>query len=82
MSPCSVSHAFARSPGDFWSTVDCTFRSTRPSGVSLALTALMTSAISSATSSFTSGTTFDARNRPSGSSSVTRSSVWMRGSAL
>ena len=62
----------------------CSARSVAPvpPGVRAALTALMTSAISSATSALTSGTTFDARMRPSGSSSTTRSSVWIRGSAV
>ncbi|CPU65563.1 Uncharacterised protein [Mycobacteroides abscessus] len=50
--------------------------------MSASLTGLITSAISSAMSALTSGTTFEARNRPSGSSSVTSFSVWMRGSAL
>ena len=50
--------------------------------MSAALTVLMISAISSVTFSLTTGTTFDARKSPSGSSSVTRSFAAMFGSAL
>jgi len=80
--PLSERNAFARSSGDFWSFVFCRLRSTSASGVSFACTALMTSAILSLTSLLTSGTTFDARIRPFGSCSTTRSSVLMRGSEV
>src|SRR5690606_16266907 len=80
--PSALSHSAAMSAGERSSTVEATLSATRPSGVSLALTALITSASSSASSAFTSGTTCEARKRPFGSARVTRSSVWMRGSAL
>jgi hypothetical protein len=66
--PFSLSQAFAMSAGDFWSCVDCTFSATSPSGVSAALTLLMTSAASDGNDELTSGTTCDARKRPFGSS--------------
>ena len=67
---------------DNFSSTLRTLSATRSSALIAADTASIRARASAFTASDAIGTTFDARNNPSGSDKVTSPSCWMRGSAL